>query len=473
MARFYARFDHATESALEVTDSSNSYDKRVIAASSASGATFRDALISTRSALSAQMISQLDYANSIGVNGPIIPSDVLHYSAPNLTFDNVYKTTTIPGVQWPSDPRVRPTGSIVSTNGNLTASSPVDSGTILYTYYTDATTAVNNAIAAIKKTDNTTSDGPNVGRVSNYPTRTTYSVWHNHALDYFAWDDYTPGLAGYYFVGAVPTQKNSGVVIGVDPATYKRGVLVPDSAAYISKVYSGDTDHGVYLSFRWNITSAAVSDYVIDSWGATDSSPSYQYSNDRNAHVVFTADLKRIDTTTNITTSVVTNSTLNTCVDYSNTGLSDNSDASSTYCSNNRQDWLIPLSYFSGYTTDQYKYYVHWTVTFYDGRMYSESPQTLSSSTPLSKDSTYFYVNTYFSRQLGVSGTNPTGNCGSFSTSTYYTKVPSTTALTTADMIYTANYPSITVPVANYYIDNSLGKWYNWDGSAIYPVGNC
>ena len=473
MARFYARFDHATESALEATNSSNCYEKRVVAASSASGATFRDALISTRSALSAQMISQLDYANSIGINGPIIPTDVIHHSGANLTWDNVYKTTAIPGVQWPTDPRVRPTGSIVSTDGNLTPTSPPDTGTILYSYYTDATTAVNNAIAAIKQTDNTTPDGPNVGRVSNYSTRTTYSVWHNHGLDYFAWDDYTPGLAGYYFVGATPTQMNSGNVIGVDPGTMKRGVLVPDSTAYISKTYSGDTDHGVYLIFRWNITSTAATDYVIGSWGATDSSPSYQYSNDRNAHIEFTADLKRIDTNTNITTSVVTNSTLGTCVDYTNTGLSDNSDASSTYCSNNSKDWLIPLSYFSGYTTERYKHYVHWTVTFYDGTLYAESPQKLTASTTLSKDSTYFYVNTYFSRQLGFSSTNPTGVCNTFSPSTYYTKILSTTALTTADIIYTSNYPSTTVPGAGYYIDNSLNKWYSWDGGAITTVGTC
>jgi hypothetical protein len=193
MARIYARFDHGVESGLEARSTGNYYERRVIG-STTSSATLRAGLISSRSALSTAMYGQMDDVNKDGGLGIIIPSDVITRGGGNLSFTNLYKTTTIPGVVWPSDPRVRPTASIVSTDGNLTAVSPTDSGTIQLGYYDSASNAVITVTSTEIKDQRFSYIycGP-YSRLGNNVSRTLHSIWHDHDLQYFAWDDFTPG----------------------------------------------------------------------------------------------------------------------------------------------------------------------------------------------------------------------------------------------------------------------------------------
>ena len=207
MARYYARFDHGYLTAsgqLGETSSGNYFERRVIGSATSSNAV----LVAARLALSDAMAAQLDGANRNPDQGPIIPQsntartvDNITRSGGNLSWVNVYKTTTIPGVVPPVDFRTRPTGSIYTDDGNLTAASPADGGSISDTLYTNATDAVYNVITSIKKTKSGltpiappyTEDGSPYTRLGTTPSRTLHSLWHDRNLDYFAWDDFTPG----------------------------------------------------------------------------------------------------------------------------------------------------------------------------------------------------------------------------------------------------------------------------------------
>ena len=192
MARIYAKFDHGSESGLEALTTGNFYERRVIATTTSS-ATLRAGLIASRSALSTAMYAQLDDINKDGSRGVIIPRDIITSGGGNLSWSNVY-TTSINGVVWPSDPRVRPTGSILSTDGNLTAASPVDSGSIQNGYYDSASAAVNDVVQnnILDQRFSYINCGPYT-RLGTNPSRTLHSIWHDHSLTYFAWDDFTPG----------------------------------------------------------------------------------------------------------------------------------------------------------------------------------------------------------------------------------------------------------------------------------------
>ena len=206
MARFYARFDHGVESGLEALTTGNYYQRKVITSATASSLGFADlqtGLITSRSALSNAMYAQIDVGNRDGNQGPIIPpsntaGNVLNIvrSGGNLSWNNIYKTTTIPGVPHPADPRVRPTASIYTDDGNLTAVSPTDGGTINDNLYQSASNAVSSVVSSIKDTFGSppyTTDGSPYARLGVNPSRTLHSIWHDYSLNYFAWDDFTPG----------------------------------------------------------------------------------------------------------------------------------------------------------------------------------------------------------------------------------------------------------------------------------------
>jgi hypothetical protein len=176
MARWYATFNNTTNSGLEAGTTANFYQRVAIT----NGTALQSALVSTRSALSTAVLAQLDAANRNGSLGIVVPPDVITRGA-NLSWTNVYTNT---GAVWPSDPRVRPTAQILSTNSTLVT--PSDPGTIINTLYTDAQTAVENCLTAM------TGGGPR-GRIGLNPYRTLASVWHDHNLTFLAWDDFTPG----------------------------------------------------------------------------------------------------------------------------------------------------------------------------------------------------------------------------------------------------------------------------------------
>lgn len=173
MARFYASFDNSQQTALE----SNKFERKDFT----NGSTLKAALISARSALSAGFYGAIESVNENGTLGITVPQGTFTNDGTNISFTNLYTNS---GAVWPSDPSVRPTAPI--TAGNSTPVSPTDGGSFTASLYTDATTALGNALAGID------GGGPN-GRIGLNAWRTLASLWHDHDLTYFAWDDFTPG----------------------------------------------------------------------------------------------------------------------------------------------------------------------------------------------------------------------------------------------------------------------------------------
>jgi hypothetical protein len=81
---------------------------------------------------------------------------------------------------------VRPTEQILTGSSGTNPVSPTDGGSISASLYTDAATALGNALAGI-------ADGGPYGRLGLNQWRTLASLWHDGDLSYFAWDDFTPG----------------------------------------------------------------------------------------------------------------------------------------------------------------------------------------------------------------------------------------------------------------------------------------
>jgi hypothetical protein len=179
MARWYASFDNSTVSGREAAASDGYYERVAIS----NGSTLRAALISTRAALSAAAYAQINSGNQDGTLGIVVPTDVVTRGGGNYSWTNLYQNVA---AEWPSDPRVRPTAQILSTDPASSAVSPTDAGTISDTLYTDAQTALENCFTAM------TGGGPR-GRIGLNPWRTLASIFHDHGLNYLAWDDFTPG----------------------------------------------------------------------------------------------------------------------------------------------------------------------------------------------------------------------------------------------------------------------------------------
>lgn len=202
MARFYARFDSGSggwDSALDTT-----FERRRIGAGSASAALLRDGLISSRSALSTDIYADLDGVNKDASRGTYFPPDSGPFSTDGSTFvswSTAY-TSSVDGIKFPVTNSYgsatvinysrRPTASIVSTMTQLvTASAPADPVGASYTTYINATNAVNTVLNAIQN-GAAVSSTP-YSRPGNTPSRTVHSIWHDPDLQYFAWDDFTPG----------------------------------------------------------------------------------------------------------------------------------------------------------------------------------------------------------------------------------------------------------------------------------------
>lgn len=177
MARFYASFDNNPVTALEAINASNAYQRVAMS----SGSTLKAALLNTRSALSSAAYGVMDPGNRSGALGTVVPRDAVTRGGGLYSWSNLYTNS---GAEWPSDPRVRPTAPILIAGS--TAVSPADPGDITESRYTDAQTAVENVLSAM------TGGGPRA-RIGLDPYRTLASIWHDHDLTFFAWDDFTPG----------------------------------------------------------------------------------------------------------------------------------------------------------------------------------------------------------------------------------------------------------------------------------------
>lgn len=209
MARWYARFDNTSETALENTNATEGYFSKLrISAGSASAALLRDGLIASKSALSTDVYADLDGVNKNGANGTYFPDD-----SPGKTINSVTPPTyiswsngyssTLNGVKTPTTNTYgvadsinyskRPTESVsYSSSAWVTALSPSDPIGASYATYYSASSAV-RAIVDVIQTSAGTVTTPYT-RTGDNPYRTIFSLWSNPGTDYFAWDDFTPGL---------------------------------------------------------------------------------------------------------------------------------------------------------------------------------------------------------------------------------------------------------------------------------------
>lgn len=210
MARFYARFDAGSETALDNVNGTEGYFTKLrVGANSASGAKLRDGLIASRSALSSDAYADFNPVNIDGKTvGPYFPPNTspgpfsTDYST-YASWSNGYTPngTQLPGIKIPTSNTygvadsvnysTRPTSSVNYTDGNLSALSPADSIGVSYTTYYSASSAVRAVLESIQTTGGSAQTP--YTRTGTDAARTIHSVWNNPALDYMAWDDFTPG----------------------------------------------------------------------------------------------------------------------------------------------------------------------------------------------------------------------------------------------------------------------------------------
>lgn len=190
MARFYAHYQNTTQSALEATSGSNFYEKRWVNTTNA--ATTRTNLINARAALSTSFYADIATAsNKNGNLGIVIPADGYTNNGTIVSGANIYtETTPAPGAVWQSDPRTRPTAQILVAGVESTI---VDAWDVPTTEYNTCLTHLNSYLTGIYTNSGLTTLGGPYNRTSLSPWRMLASIWHDHDLTYFAWDDFTPG----------------------------------------------------------------------------------------------------------------------------------------------------------------------------------------------------------------------------------------------------------------------------------------
>lgn len=199
MARFYARFDSGSESQLD----SAYFEKRRISTGASAGADLRSGLIASRSAVSADIYAELDAVNRDGQLGiyfvPDVGAVLTTDSSTYLSWSNAY-TSSFDGIKIPTTNAYgagainfskRPTASVTSTNTMVGPLSPVDSASVSYNVYLSASNAVTTVLNSIQ--DGAAAAQTPYTREGNIPSRTLHSIWNDPDLNYFAWDDFTPG----------------------------------------------------------------------------------------------------------------------------------------------------------------------------------------------------------------------------------------------------------------------------------------
>jgi hypothetical protein len=190
MARFYAHYQNTTQSDLEATSGDNYYTKRFVNTTNA--ATTRTNLIAARAALSTSFYADIASAsNKNGNLGIVVPADGYTNNGTTVSGANIYTDTTpAPGAVWQSDPRTRPTSQILVAN---TESTIVDAWDVPTTEYNTCLTELGNYLNGIYTSVALSTLGGPYNRTSLSPWRMLASIWHDHSLTYFAWDDFTPG----------------------------------------------------------------------------------------------------------------------------------------------------------------------------------------------------------------------------------------------------------------------------------------
>lgn len=248
MARFYARFDSGSAGGvnwnpdgLELNALTGYFERRFMLNGSASAALLRDGLIASRSALSTDIYNEVDAVNKDGNRGVYFPPDLITTNQSTFISGTIY-TSSVDGIRTPTTNTYgsaginysrRPTGSIISTQTTLVGpTNPLDSASAVYATYFNASTAARTVLDAIRSgSDTSTNRGP-YSRLGNNPSRTLHSIWHDPDLQYFAWDDFTPG-------------QPQGFAVGQEPSTG-------------SGMYYWTTPFNAYYRFAWSATQFAT-----------------------------------------------------------------------------------------------------------------------------------------------------------------------------------------------------------------------
>jgi len=203
MARFYARFDSGSgvggwtpdtpTSDLDGTSPNGYFNRLRISNGSASAALLRDGLIASRSAVSTDFYEELDSVNQNGGLGIFFPADQIQTVAGILTASAyTASAANTQGIFTPTNYRTRPTASITSSQTTLIGpTNPLDSGSVNYNVYLAASSAVKTVLESTQNGAGTPFTPFN--RSGNRVSRTLHSIWHDPDLQYFAWDDFTPG----------------------------------------------------------------------------------------------------------------------------------------------------------------------------------------------------------------------------------------------------------------------------------------
>jgi hypothetical protein len=292
MARFYARFDSG--SAGWETELDNDYfERRRIAASSASAALLRDGLIASRSLLSTDVYQDLDDVNRNGARGTYFPPNSPVFTTDNSTFlswSSAYTSST-EGIKTPVTPSLntygstavvnyslRPTASVLSTSTNLiTASSPLDSAGVSFNTYRSASNAVRAVLDAIQ-------DGGGVGnspftRTGNNPSRTGHSIWNNPNLQYFAWDDFTPSQptvnAVSFYSGDTPSS-SLGYIIFSATASFKNDWNQLASSSLVATLVYATSSNGQFTGPNSIHKSLTVS-FRNSTWTASSNAQAFSH----------------------------------------------------------------------------------------------------------------------------------------------------------------------------------------------------
>lgn len=174
MARWYSSFTNSTVSSLEADSTGKRFQRKAMSG----GATLRSALVAARDSLSAAVYAQLNAENRRGDTGICLPEGGFTMDGTNLSWTSLY---TNPDAIWPADPSDRPNASIEAA-----FSTPIgDAGSISQSLYNAAQSSLEDILTAAGFRSR-------VGN-SEAEERMLRSLFHDHALSYFAWDDFLPG----------------------------------------------------------------------------------------------------------------------------------------------------------------------------------------------------------------------------------------------------------------------------------------
>lgn len=245
MARFYVTFDNSSNTTLDGTSTTYSFDRLAYPSSPNPGPGHKTAILNARAALSTQFYNAIEVGNRNGTLGITVPTDGYTIAGGTISHSNLYTNTE---AVYNSDLRDRPQPPI--TVANSTAVSPADSWSIAQSYYTDCNNAFNAAMADVLGLQDHPAGGV-YGRI-NSSTYGVYdkdlvlrSLWHDDGMNYFAWDDFTPGRPKSI---AVNVSTTNVIVTGFGDYMYNMDRHAKIFVSYSGRIIKGGTPNSVSAS---------------------------------------------------------------------------------------------------------------------------------------------------------------------------------------------------------------------------------